>query len=140
MALVALRDVLENETFQRNKTLLRFALGQDVAGHPIAANLEAMPHVLIAGTTGSGKSVCVNSILSCFLLNNTPDDLRLVLVDPKRVELTGYNGIPHLLSPVVVEVERVVGALQWMTREMDKRYQRVRQKSARVTSPITMRA
>jgi S-DNA-T family DNA segregation ATPase FtsK/SpoIIIE len=122
MALVALRDVLENETFQRNKTPLRFALGQDVAGHPIAANLEAMPHMLIAGTTGSGKSVCVNSILSCFLLNNTPDDLRLVLVDPKRVELTGYNGIPHLLSPVVVEVERVVGALQWMTREMDKRY------------------
>ena len=122
MALVALRDVLENETFQRNKTLLRFALGQDVAGHPIAANFESMPHLLIAGTTGSGKSVCVNSILSCFLLNNTPDDLRLVLVDPKRVELTGYNGIPHLLAPVVVEVERVVGALQWMTREMDKRY------------------
>jgi len=122
MALVALRDVLENETFQRNKTLLRFALGQDVAGHPIAANLEFMPHLLIAGTTGSGKSVCVNSILSCFLLNNTPDDLRLVLVDPKRVELTSYNGIPHLLAPVVVEVERVVGALQWMTREMDKRY------------------
>ena len=122
MALVALRDVLENETFQRNKTPLRFALGQDVAGHPIAANLEAMPHLLIAGTTGSGKSVCVNSILSCFLLNNTPEDLRLVLVDPKRVELTGYNGIPHLLAPVVVEVERVVGALQWMTREMDKRY------------------
>ena len=83
MALVALRDVLENETFQRNKTLLRFALGQDVAGHPIAANLEAMPHLLIAGTTGSGKSVCVNSILSCFLLNNTPDDLKLVLVDPR---------------------------------------------------------
>ena len=122
MALVALRDVLENEAFQRNKTALRFALGQDVAGHPIAANLEAMPHLLIAGTTGSGKSVCVNSILSCFLLNNTPEDLRLVLVDPKRVELTGYNGIPHLLAPVVVEVERVVGALQWMTREMDKRY------------------
>jgi S-DNA-T family DNA segregation ATPase FtsK/SpoIIIE len=122
MTLVALRDVLENETFKRNKTLLRFALGQDVAGHPIAANLESMPHLLIAGTTGSGKSVCVNSILSCFLLNNTPDDLGLVLVDPKRVELTGYNGIPHLLAPVVVEVERVVGALQWMTREMDKRY------------------
>jgi DNA segregation ATPase FtsK/SpoIIIE, S-DNA-T family len=122
MTLVALRDVLENETFQRNKTLLRFALGQDVAGHPISANLEAMPHMLIAGTTGSGKSVCVNSILSCFLLNNTPEDLRLVLVDPKRVELTGYNGIPHLLAPVVVEVERVVSMLQWMTREMDKRY------------------
>ncbi len=122
MALVALREILESETFQRNKTPLRFALGQDVAGHPITANLELMPHLLIAGTTGSGKSVCVNSILSSFLINNTPDDLRLVLVDPKRVELTSYNGIPQLLAPVVVEMERVVGALQWMTREMDKRY------------------
>jgi DNA segregation ATPase FtsK/SpoIIIE, S-DNA-T family len=81
-----------------------------------------MPHMLIAGTTGSGKSVCVNSILTCLLLYNTPDDLRIVLVDPKRVELTGYNGIPHLLGPVVVEMDRVIGALQWMTREMDKRY------------------
>ncbi len=81
-----------------------------------------MPHLLIAGTTGSGKSVCVNAILTCFLMHNTPDDLRLILVDPKRVELTGYNGIPHLLSPVVVEIDRVIGALQWMTREMDKRY------------------
>jgi S-DNA-T family DNA segregation ATPase FtsK/SpoIIIE len=122
MALVALRDMLESESFQRNKTPLRFALGQDVAGHPISANLEVMPHLLIAGTTGSGKSVCVNAILSSFLLNNTPDDLRIVLVDPKRVELTGYNGIPHLLAPVVVDMERVIGALQWMTREMDKRY------------------
>ena len=81
-----------------------------------------MPHLLIAGTTGSGKSVCVNAILTCLLLNNTPDDLRLMLVDPKRVELTGYNGVPHLLAPVVVEIERVIGALQWMTREMDTRY------------------
>ncbi len=122
MALVVLRDILESETFQRNKPPLRFALGRDVAGHPITADLESMPHLLIAGTTGSGKSVCVNALLTCFLLNNTPDDLRLVLVDPKRVELTNYNGIPHLLAPVVVEMERVVGALQWMTREMDKRY------------------
>jgi S-DNA-T family DNA segregation ATPase FtsK/SpoIIIE len=122
MTLVALRDILESDTFKHNKTSLRFALGQDVAGHPITANLEAMPHMLIAGTTGSGKSVCVNSILTSFLLNNTPDDLKLVLVDPKRVELTGYNGIPHLLAPVVVEIESVVSVLQWMTREMDKRY------------------
>ncbi len=122
MALVALRDLLESEVFQRNQNPLRFALGRDVTGHPVNTTLENMPHLLIAGTTGSGKSVCVNAILTCFLMHNTPDDLRLILVDPKRVELTGYNGIPHLLSPVVVEIDRVIGALQWMTREMDKRY------------------
>ncbi len=131
MALVALREVVESEVFTRNKSPLRFALGKDVAGHPKAANLDAMPHLLIAGTTGSGKSVCVNAILSCLLLNNTPDDLRLILVDPKRVELTGYNGIPHLLAPVVVEIERVVGALQWMTREMDNRYHKFAEIGAR---------
>ena len=122
MARVALRDILESEVFQRNRPPLRFALGRDVAGHPTVSDLTGMPHVLIAGTTGSGKSVCVNSILTSFLLHNTPDDLRLILVDPKRVELTGYNGVPHLLAPVVVEMDRVIGALQWMTREMDKRY------------------
>ena len=122
MTLVALRDILESEAFQRSTKPLRFALGKDVSGHPVVADLTVMPHLLIAGTTGSGKSVCVNSILTCLLFNNTPDDLRLILVDPKRVELTGYNGIPHLLAPVVVEMERVIGALQWMTREMDKRY------------------
>ncbi|HEY2982476.1 MAG TPA: DNA translocase FtsK 4TM domain-containing protein [Anaerolineales bacterium] len=122
MALVSLRDAVESEAFQRSRKPLSFALGQDVAGHPITANLEVMPHLLIAGTTGSGKSVCVNAIITSFLLYNTPDELKLVLIDPKRVELTGYNGIPHLLNPVVVEMERVIGALQWMTREMDKRY------------------
>ena len=122
MTLVALRDILESEFYQRKRSSLSFALGRDVAGLPQIATLDSMPHLLIAGTTGSGKSVCVNSILTSFLLHNTPDDLRLVLVDPKRVELTSYNGIPHLLAPVIVEVDRVVGALQWMTREMDKRY------------------
>jgi len=122
MAMVALRDILESDTFKRNTKPLNFGLGRDVAGIPVIASVESMPHMLIAGTTGSGKSVCVNSILTCLLLYNTPDDLRIVLVDPKRVELTGYNGIPHLLGPVVVEMDRVIGALQWMTREMDKRY------------------
>jgi S-DNA-T family DNA segregation ATPase FtsK/SpoIIIE len=122
MTLVALRDIIESEPFQRNKNPLKFALGKDVTGNPITTSIENMPHLLIAGTTGSGKSVCVNAILTCFLLHNTPDDLRLILVDPKRVELTSYNGIPHLLAPVVVEIDRVIGALQWMTREMDKRY------------------
>ncbi len=131
MSLVALREIVESEPFARLRTPLRFALGKDVAGHPKAANLESMPHLLIAGTTGSGKSVCVNSILSCLLLHNTPDDLRLILVDPKRVELTGYNGVPHLLAPVVVEIERVIGALQWMTREMDNRYHKFAEMGAR---------
>ena len=131
MTLVALREILESELFQRKKAPLSFGLGRDVAGLPLISNLENMPHLLIAGTTGSGKSVCVNAILTSFLLYNTPDDLRLVLVDPKRVELTNYNGIPHLLAPVIVEVERVVGALQWMTREMDKRYHAFAQVGAR---------
>jgi S-DNA-T family DNA segregation ATPase FtsK/SpoIIIE len=139
MALVALREVVESEVFARNKASLRFALGKDVAGHPKVANLEAMPHLLIAGTTGSGKSVCVNAILSCLLLNNTPDDLRLILVDPKRVELTGYNGVPHLLAPVVVEIERVVGALQWMLREMDNRYHKFAEIGARNISDFNTR-
>ncbi len=131
MTLVSLRDILEAESFQRSRKSLSFALGRDVSGHPISADLTGMPHLLIAGTTGSGKSVCVNSILTSLLLYNTPDDLRLVLVDPKRVELTNYNGIPHLLSPVVVEMERVIGALQWMTREMDRRYHTFAQIGAR---------
>ena len=128
---VTLRDVMETEQFRKLKSPMRFALGKDVAGHPKAYDLAAMPHLLIAGTTGSGKSVLVNALLTCLLMNNTPTDLRMILVDPKRVELTGYNGIPHLLSPVVVEAEQVVGALQWVQREMDARYHRFSQVGAR---------
>lgn len=121
--LVSLRDVMESADFQRINSPLRIGLGQDVAGQPIAADLSKMPHLLVAGTTGSGKSVCINSIIACLLLQNTPDDLRFVMVDPKRVELTNYNGVPHLAAPVVTEMERVIGALQWALREMDHRYQ-----------------
>jgi S-DNA-T family DNA segregation ATPase FtsK/SpoIIIE len=131
ISLVALRDVMESEAFRRLKSPVRFALGQDVAGNAAAADLSAMPHLLIAGTTGSGKSVCVNAVICCLLLNNTPDELRLLMVDPKRVELTGYNGIPHLLAPVVVDLERVVGALQWVAREMDQRYHKLAQSGTR---------
>jgi DNA segregation ATPase FtsK/SpoIIIE, S-DNA-T family len=125
ISIVALKDVIESEAFRRLKSPLRFAIGQDVAGNAVAADLVGMPHLLIAGQTGSGKSVCVNTLIACLLLYNTPDDLRMVMVDPKRVELTGYNGIPHLLAPVVVETERVVGALQWVLREMDQRYHKL---------------
>ena len=131
IANVALRDAIESEAFRKLKSPLRFALGQDVAGHAVAADLAAMPHLLIAGATGAGKSVSVNAIITCLLLHNTPDDLRMIMVDPKRVELTGYNGIPHLLAPVVVEMERVVGALQWILREMDSRYKKLAQLGTR---------
>ncbi len=123
-SLVALREVLESEAFTRKKTALRFALGKDVSGKPYATNLDNMPHLLIAGATNSGKSVCENVILCSLLLNNSPAELKLVLVDPKRVELTQYNGIPHLLAPVVVEPDRVVAVLQWVMREMDMRYEK----------------
>lgn len=131
IANVALREVIESEAFKSMKSSLRFALGEDVAGNAVAAALDAMPHLLIAGATGSGKSVCVNALISCLLLHNTPDDLRLVMIDPKRVELTGYNGVPHLLTPVVVELERVVSALQWVLREMDSRYAKLAQAGTR---------
>jgi S-DNA-T family DNA segregation ATPase FtsK/SpoIIIE len=121
-ALVSLRDVMESSEYGRMRSSLRIGLGQNVAGQPIVADLGVMPHLLIAGTTGSGKSVCVNGLIACLLLQNTPDDLRLVMVDPKRVELTGYNGIPHLAAPVVVDMDRVIGTLQWALREMDNRY------------------
>jgi S-DNA-T family DNA segregation ATPase FtsK/SpoIIIE len=131
VALVALRDIIESEAWERVSSPLRLALGQDVSGAPYVADLRAMPHLLIAGTTGSGKSVCINAILTALLLQNTPDDLKLLMVDPKRVELTPYNGIPHLLVPVVVDMERVVGALGWVLREMDSRYRQFAAAGAR---------
>lgn len=128
---VTLLEVLESKNFTRKKTPLKIALGMNVSGEPIASDLSGLPHLLIAGTTGSGKSVCVNSILNCLLLNNTPAELRFIMVDPKRVELTGYNGIPHLLAPVITDTEKVVSALQWIQREMDARYHRFSQLGCR---------
>ncbi len=128
---VHLRDVLESPDFKKIKSPLAIALGQGVDGTPVAADLASMPHLLIAGTTGSGKSVCVNAIIASMLLNNTPDRLKFIMVDPKRVELTQYNGIPHLVAPVVVELERIVSVLKWVTREMDERYRRFSNAAAR---------
>ena len=139
-AVVALRDVLEARAFAKLKGTLRMGLGQDVSGQAVAADLRAMPHLLIAGTTGSGKSVCVNAIIAALLLQNTPETLRLMLVDPKRVELTQYNGIPHLLTPVIVDVDRVVPALRWVMREMDTRYRRFAKVGARNIEDFNRRA
>jgi S-DNA-T family DNA segregation ATPase FtsK/SpoIIIE len=141
-SLVSLRDVMESEEFEHlsKKTSLRLGLGQDVSGHPVVADMTAMPHLLIAGTTGSGKSVCVNAIIAALLCYNLPEDLRLLMVDPKRVELTGYNGIPHLISPVVVDLEKVTAVLNWVTREMENRYRTFAKHGARNIVDFNIRA
>lgn len=130
-SVVGLRDAMDTPEFRNLKTPLKLALGQDVSGQPIVADLTAMPHLLIAGTTGSGKSVCVNGIIATMLMTCTPDELKMIMVDPKRVELTNYNGIPHLMAPVVTELERIVGVLKWVQREMDDRYRRFAMEGAR---------
>jgi S-DNA-T family DNA segregation ATPase FtsK/SpoIIIE len=120
--LVRMRAILETNAFQRVNSPLAIALGRDVAGAAIAADLTTMPHLLIAGTTGSGKSVCIASLAVCLSVNNIPDDLRLVMIDPKMVELIRFNGLPHLLGKVETELERITGVLRWCTIEMDRRY------------------
>ena len=126
-SLVALRAVIESTAFQKAnlRSKLALALGKGVSGEPVAADLSKMPHLLIAGATGSGKSVCINSIIACFLVHNTPEDLRLVLIDPKRVELATFSAIPHLaFSKIVTDPDEVVGTLQAVIHEMDSRYRR----------------
>jgi len=130
-ALVSLRGVMESKEFRRLRSPLKIALGREVSGRPVVADLATMPHLLIAGATGSGKSVCINAIICCLLCTNTPDQVKFILMDPKMVELTPYNGIPHLLAPVVVEMERVVNTLQWVTRQMEERYRRFAEMGAR---------
>ena len=128
---VSLRDVIESHSFNNIQSSLAIALGRDVSGEPVAADLGTMPHILIAGTTGSGKSVCITSIITCLICNNSPDDLRLVMIDPKKVELIRFNGLPHLLGRVEVELDRILGTLRWMTREMDRRYRKMEKMGAR---------
>ena len=121
-ALVRLREVMESEEFNSVRSPLRIPLGRDVAGTPMATDLLRMPHLLIAGATGSGKSVFLNDVLISLLYQNSPADLRMILVDPKRVEFTAYSDIPHLLSPVIVDPHKTINALKWLVMEMDRRY------------------
>ncbi len=122
ISLVSLRGVMESTAFERIDSRLALALGEGVSGAAVAVDLSLMPHLLIAGATGSGKSVCMNSIICCLLVNNTPVDLQMLMIDPKMVELVGYSDIPHLIAPVVIAVDQVVSALAWVSRQMDDRY------------------
>ncbi len=120
---VIMRDLLESEEWQKSKARIPLALGKDVYGHPIVADLAEMPHLLIAGSTGSGKSVCINAIIASLLYKFPPDQLRFVMIDPKVVELQQYNALPHLVVPVVNDPKKVILALRWVVNEMEKRYQ-----------------
>ena len=128
---VHLRDVVETEEFANNKSKLSVALGKDVAGQVVIADIAKMPHVLIAGSTGSGKSVCINTIITSIIYNAKPSEVKMVMVDPKVVELSVYNGIPHLLIPVVTDPRKAAGALAWAVQEMDDRYNKFATKGVR---------
>jgi S-DNA-T family DNA segregation ATPase FtsK/SpoIIIE len=119
---VYLREIVESNEYRDMKSKLKMALGKDIAGTPIVADLAKMPHLLIAGTTGSGKTVCMNTIITSLLFNLTPDELKFIMVDPKRVELIPFNEMPHLLSPVVTDAKAVANTLAWVVNEMDLRY------------------
>lgn len=122
VAIVGLREVLESKPFASRETDLTICLGKDVSGAPWVVNLTKMPHMLVAGATGSGKTVCLNSIILSLLFQNHPDDLKLILIDPKRVELPVYNGIPHLLTPAITDVSKTINAFKWAISEMDRRF------------------
>ena len=142
-SIVALRPVMESEAFaraylkrdaesgQRRQMPLAMPLGRDVSGAPVVVDLASMPHLLIAGTTGSGKSVCITAMIIALVMNNAPDRLKLVMLDPKMVELSRFNGLPHLLGPVETDMERIIGVLRWATREMDNRYKLLEAEAAR---------
>ena len=131
VALVGLRGVMDSPSYKKKRSRLKIALGRGVSGAPIVADLATMPHLLIAGATGSGKSVCIHSITTCLAFNNRPAELRMVMVDPKMVELTRFNGLPHLLGPVETDLDRIGGVLQWVTQEMDTRYKKFATAGAR---------
>ena len=129
--LVRLRDVIESDEFAKVKSPLAVGLGRDVSGETEAIDLAKLPHLLIAGTTGSGKSICINAFVSSLVFNNTPEQLKLIMIDPKKVELVRFNGLPHLIGKVEVDADRAVGVLRWLTAEMDRRYEVFAQAGAR---------
>lgn len=140
IATVGLREILSSREFATRKSNLTIALGKDVAGKPWIANIDTMPHMLVAGATGSGKTVCINTILVSLLYQNSPETLRLILVDPKRVELPVYNGIPHLITPAITDVKKTINALKWAIAEMDRRFEILSQSGSRDISGYNKKA
>ena len=139
-SMVCVRDILASKAFTDSSSKVAFAVGKDISGNPIVGNIAKLPHMLIAGTTGSGKSVCTNSLIISLLYKATPEEVRLIMVDPKMVELSIYNGIPHLLIPVVTDPKKAAGALQWAVSEMMKRYQKFSEVGARDLATYNERA
>ena len=137
---VQLRDVLETPEFARSRSKLTVALGKDIAGQPVVTSLDKLVHVLIAGATGSGKSVCINALIASLLFKARPDEVKLLLVDPKVVELSAYNGIPHLIAPVITDARKAAGALQWAVREMERRYELFARTGVRDVTRYNLRA
>lgn len=132
--MVTVREIIDSAAFRKAESKISFAVGKDIAGNAIVGDLKSMPHLLIAGSTGSGKSVCINSIITSILYKARPDEVKLVLIDPKVVELANYNGIPHLLIPVVTEPAKAAAALNWAVAEMDERYRKFASEKARALS------
>ncbi|MFA7209579.1 MAG: DNA translocase FtsK [Parcubacteria group bacterium] len=130
-ATVCMREVLESSEFKNQKSKLTIALGEDVSGKYVFGNLDKMPHLMVAGATGTGKSVGINAIITALLYQNSPKDLKMIMVDPKRVELSLYNGIPHLLSEVIVDNSKVISALRWAVGEMERRYRQLQDTGSR---------
>jgi DNA segregation ATPase FtsK/SpoIIIE, S-DNA-T family len=122
-AIVYLKEVLDSKEYKSSRSKLKLALGKDIAGAPVIADLATMPHLLIAGATGSGKTVCINSLIISMLFNSTPEDVKFIMIDPKRVELAVFNDMPHLLTPVVTDHKKVASTLDWVVNEMDSRYE-----------------
>jgi len=120
---VPFKEIVASSEFDKSKSKLTLCLGKDIVGNPVVAALDKMPHLLIAGATGTGKSVALNAMICSLLYKATPDDVKLIMVDPKRIELSSYDGIPHLITPVVIDAKKATNALFWAVREMEKRYE-----------------
>jgi len=137
---VNFREIAVSEEYQKSRSKLTLCLGKDIVGTPVTASLDKMPHLLIAGATGAGKSVGLNSMIASILFKATPNDVKLIMIDPKRIELSSYNGIPHLITPVVTDMKKATNALFWAVREMERRYELLSENKARNISQYNSKA